>query len=70
MTRGSKKGTCRVLDHSKSFDVVEDFAPNGISLRRKRKERLEYDTTPAKTVLAVVGVAVAIVLIWLESKGY
>ena len=38
---------------------------------RRRKERLDaYDTTPAKTVLAVVGVAVAIVLIWLESKGY
>ena len=37
----------------------------------RRKERLDaYDTTPAKTALAVVGVAVAIVLIWLESKGY
>ena len=39
--------------------------------RRRRREYLEqYDTTRAKTVLAVVGVAVAIVLIWLESKGY
>ena len=39
--------------------------------RRRRREYLEpYDTNRAKTVLAVVGVAVAIVLIWLESKGY
>ena len=38
---------------------------------RRRKERLaEYDTTRAKTVLAIVGVAVAIVLVWLEYQGY
>ena len=38
---------------------------------RRRRERLDaYDTTPAKTVLAIVGVAVAILLLWLEYQGY
>jgi hypothetical protein len=38
---------------------------------RRRWERLDaYDTTPARTVLAIVGVAVAIVLVWLEYQGY
>ena len=38
---------------------------------RRRRERLDaYDTTPAKTVLAVVGVAVVILLLWLDYRGY
>ncbi len=39
--------------------------------RPRRRERLDaYDAAPARTVLAIVGVAVAIVLLWLEYQGY
>ena len=38
---------------------------------RQRKEHLKrYDTSGAKTVLAVAGVALVLVLLWLDSRGY
>ena len=38
---------------------------------RRRRERLDaYDTTPARTVLAILGVAVVILLLWLDYRGY
>ena len=41
-----------------------------VRLRRQRKERLEYDSSGAKTVLAIVGVAIVILLLWLDYRGY
>ena len=52
------------------LDLASATSFSGGGHRRRRKERLEYDTTPARTVLAIVGVAVAIVLLWLEYQGY
>ena len=34
------------------------------------EDRTAYDTTRAKTVLAVVGVALVLVLLWLDYKGF
>ena len=67
MARGGKKAT----DLLTSEDQMK--IGNYQGRRRQRKERLgydNYDTSSAKTVLAVVGVAVAIVLVWLEYQGY
>ena len=36
----------------------------------ERKKRLEYDASVAKTVLAIVGVALVALLLWLDYKGY
>ena len=36
----------------------------------ERKKRLEHDSHLAKSILAVIGVAVLAVLFWLESRGY
>ena len=49
---------------------MEGDQPISLWNRQRRVHLVRHDTSGAKTVLAVVGVAVAIVLIWLESKGY
>ena len=38
--------------------------------KEERKKRFEYDSNLAKTVLAIVGVALVALLIWLDYKGY
>ena len=38
--------------------------------KRERNKRLEYDSNLAKTVLAIVGVALVALLLWLDYRGY
>ena len=61
----ARSGVSRGIGNSNT-----DYSWAQIDQRRRRKERLEYDTTPAKTVLAIVGVAVVILLLWLDYQGY
>ena len=37
---------------------------------KKGEKPIDYDTRPAKTILAIIGAAVLALLIWLDHKGY
>ena len=37
---------------------------------RERRERLAYDTALTKSVLAIIGIALVALLLWLDHKGY
>ena len=68
MARGGKKAISCVDCHL--INGSSNVGPNGDKLRRQRKERVAYDNSGAKTVLWIVGVALVILLLWLDYRGY
>ena len=70
MARG-KRGL-RKKEIGIGVDSAENFwGESRVPLSKgERKKRLEHDSHLAKSILAVIGVAVLAVLFWLESRGY
>ena len=51
--------------------ALHDEYASFCSAKEALKEHLErFDTSAAKTVLAILGVAVVILLLWLDYRGY